>query len=77
MKLKKNIAAADFLNQVDYCQGDIYYKTSEGDQLNLKSQLSKYLFLVAVNAPDSANLSEGEIVVNQSDYELLKEYLDA
>ena len=42
--------------------------------LNLKSQLSKYLFLVAVNAP---SLSGGEIEVSDIDYQLLKEYLDA
>ena len=74
MKLKKEVSSADFLNQVDGCQNDVFYKTAEGDMLNLKSQLSKYLFLVAVNAP---SLSGGEIEVSDIDYQLLKEYLDA
>ena len=74
MKLKKEVSSADFLNQVDGCQNDVFYKTAEGDMLNLKSQLSKYLFLVAVNAP---SLSDGEIEVSDIDYKLLKEYLDA
>ncbi|SCP98861.1 hypothetical protein [Anaerobium acetethylicum] len=77
MKLKKEVSSADFLNRVDQCEGNIFYKTDEGDQLNLKSQLSKYLFLVAVNAPSSASLGEGEILFSDSDYKLLKEYLDA
>lgn len=77
MKLKNGVSFADFLNQVDQCEGEVFYKTIEGDQLNLKSQLSKYLFLVATNAPEHASLSDGEILFSETDYELLKEYLDA
>ncbi len=77
MKLKKEVSFADFLNRVDQCEGEVFYKTIEGDQLNLKSQLSKYLFLVATNAPESASLSDGEILFNEMDYEVLKEYFDA
>ena len=74
MKLRKNISYTDFLDRVDKCENDVFYKTLEGDIINLKSQLSKYLFLVAINAP---GLSEGEIEMNGDDYRMLEEFLDA
>ena len=77
MKLKKGVSTAAFIHCVDKCQEDVIYETMEGDRLNLKSQLSKYLFLVAVNHPDAINLSDGTILCDSEDFPVLEAYLDA
>lgn len=74
MKLKATVSPAEFLQRVDQCAGEVLYKTDEGDILNLKSQLSKYLFLIAVNAPESAALRCGEISCGTEDYEILRPF---
>ena len=66
-----------FLKVLDSCEGEVYLMTRDGDRLNLKSQLSKYLFLVAVNSEDSAGLREGVIRCEPEDAAILQEYLDA
>ena len=76
MRLKVTILPAEFLQCVDQCAGEVLYKTSEGDILNLKSQLSKYLFLIAVNAPETAALRCGEISCEPEDYEILKPFFE-
>ncbi len=42
---KPQINIAEFLHAVDLCEETVLFETQEGDQLNLQSQLSKYLFL--------------------------------
>ena len=74
MRLKDNISSAEFLQCVDQCAGEVLYKTDEGDILNLKSQLSKYLFLIAVNAPEAATLRCGEIICQAQDREILQPF---
>ena len=77
MKLKKGVSASSFIHRVDECQRDVIYETNEGDRLNLKSQLSKYLFLVAVNHPDAISLNDGTILCDSEDFPVLEEFLDA
>ena len=74
MRLKDNVSPAEFLQRVDQCAGEVLYKTSEGDVLNLKSQLSKYLFLIAVNAPETAALRHGDITCEEADLDILKPF---
>lgn len=74
MRLKDNVSPADFLRCVDRCAGEVLYKTQEGDILNLKSQLSKYLFLIAVNAPQAAALRCGDITCEEADLDILKPF---
>lgn len=74
MRLKNNVSPAEFLRCVDQCIGKVLYKTREGDILNLKSQLSKYLFLIAVNAPETASLRCGEITCGTEDYKILRPF---
>ncbi len=59
MKLKRNISYADFLQEARICKNEIWFVTKEGDQLNLKSVLSEYLFLSA--AVSSTLIQNGEI----------------
>ena len=76
MRLRLDISLPDFLRCVDTCAGEVVYSTPEGDQLNLKSQLSKYVFLAAVDRKDSAILLSGIVVCSDStDYNILMSYL--
>lgn len=48
MKLTNVTNVESFFEAVDKCQGDVYLTTQEGDRLNLKSQLTKFLTLSTV-----------------------------
>ena len=74
MRLKDTVSTAAFLQQVDRCAGEVQYKTESGDILNLKSQLSKYLFLIAVDAPEAASLCAGKIICSAEDYAFLQPF---
>ena len=50
MKLKADVSLPEFLRKANLCEGDVFFETPEGDCLNIKSQLSKYVFLAAVNS---------------------------
>ena len=76
MKLNHTADLPAFLLQTDRCVGDVHYTTPEGDCLNLKSQLSKYIFLAAANARSAALLLSGDIACSMAeDLEILKPYL--
>lgn len=77
MKLKQCSDLAGFLNTVKMCRGEVYYHTTEGDILNLKSQLSQYLFLAVLSSKNTVPaISEGEIVcANSTDYAQLSAFL--
>lgn len=44
MRLKENVTVSEFLKQIQLCRGNVEFRTPEGDCLNLKSEMSKYLF---------------------------------
>ena len=48
MKLKENIDYSEFFRSVQKCAGEVLLVTPEGDQLNLKSTLSQFVFAAAV-----------------------------
>lgn len=75
MKLKPKIDLVDFLNSVQDCKNDVYFNSADGDQLNLKSLLSQYIF---TSVKDNHQLIKtGEIVCkNEQDCELLCKYLE-
>lgn len=74
MHLLADCDISAFIAAVKKCDGDIFFKTSEGDSLNLKSMLSQYLF--ASISGNASFMAEGEVVCeNPSDYEKLAEYL--
>lgn len=62
MKLNNANSLPAFLQAVDQCLGDVIFRTPEGDVLNLKSQLSKYVFLAAAASPQLHLISEGEVI---------------
>ena len=48
MKLTNVTNVESFFEAVEKCQGDVFLTTQEGDRLNLKSQLTKFLTLSTV-----------------------------
>ncbi len=75
MKIKKGIDINAFLDTIKKeCEGSVYYKTVEGDQLNLKSLLSQYILISIVDNPELAD--NGIVDCSQEqDYTLLEEFL--
>lgn len=50
MKLTTELDLPAFFHAVRSCKGNITYRTAEGDLLNLKSQLSQYVFAAAFSS---------------------------
>lgn len=74
MTIKESSDIPAFLKQVKKCDGDVFFKTEEGDNLNLKSVLSTYVFAVLMQNPEL--IQTGKIVCeNERDYKLLHSYL--
>lgn len=75
MKLKQNIDYREFLFTVRKCTGEVFYKTSSNDSLNLKSILSEYVFITASHSDDIPldGFIECEL---DSDYCLLSNFLE-
>lgn len=73
MKLKNIKNLEDFFETVDKCNGDVYLTTKEGDRLNLKSQLTKYITLAALC--QTTVISEMDLEVSDpEDMALLVDY---
>ncbi len=71
--LKNNTDLTEFVRCVQDCRADVFFVSEEGDRLNLRSELSKYLF---VTASARGLLSNGTIECqNREDYVLLREFL--
>lgn len=74
IKLKNKINLIDFLNAAKKCQNDISFLTTEGDCLNLKSQLTEYIFLAVASHEDF--LKQGYVqLTNPADLEKIKEFI--
>lgn len=73
MKLKKDINTASFLQAVQSCSGDVCFVTPEGDNLNLKSALSRLVF-TAVIAGKLQEIDGCITVQNTHDAALLHAY---
>ncbi len=71
MKLQKEVSLSDFMRAVKQCRGEIYFKTVEGDLLNLRSTLSAYIFMAAVSDTARDYLLDGEVICNDTADELL------
>lgn len=75
MKIKKNIDVAAFLESVRKCEGNVYFKTIEGDMLNLKSLLSQYILVSII---DNDELMENGVIdcSKGADVAILEQYLE-
>ncbi len=74
MRLKENTDLIEFIKKVKKCRRDVFFRTAEGDCLNLRSTLSQYLFLVM---PENRELLQNGTIECQeaSDYRMLEGYL--
>ncbi len=57
MKLRPDVDVVDLMRRVARCEGDVFFDTSDGDHLNLKSALCQYVF--GVLAEDSDSMENG------------------
>lgn len=74
MTIKEFSDIPAFLSQVKSCSGDVFFKTDEGDSLNLKSMLSTYVFAVLMQNPEL--MQNGKVICeDKRDHELLQSYL--
>ena len=71
--LKPKIRMADFILAAGHCEGNVTFETGEGDVLNLKSELCKYIFLAV--SLDSKCLESGKIICSPQDAALLADYV--
>ena len=74
MHINPNINILNFLKQVQKCNGEVLFETSEGDRIALKSTLSQYIVFTIVSNP--ALLQSVTIRFEQDeDIKLLKNFL--
>lgn len=74
-RLKANISLSDFFADAQSCMGTVYFVTEDGDQLNMKTTLSQFLFSTTVS--NSTEPIEGKIHCSvERDYERLAKYLE-
>ena len=74
MKLNPSANIPHFLQAVYDCQGDVYFTTPEGDNLNLKSALSQFVF-AAVIAGQLKDLHGDIQLKDERDLPILQGYL--
>ena len=75
MKFKKDVNFRKFFQTMKKCKGDVLFCTLEGDQLNLSSTVSKFIFST-INQHEGM-LEGGNVVCRcKEDEETLKEFLE-
>ncbi len=73
MRLKEGIDLVAFVRRVKECKGDVFLETEEGDQLNLKSALSQYVFVVLTEQREI--LRNSIVACDPEDQEKLAEFV--
>ena len=74
MKLKKDADIPEFMNVVrDSCRGDGYYESRDAN-IDLKSELSRFVFMTVVN--DAGSNVQGRVYcTDENDYKVLGGFL--
>lgn len=74
MKLNPKCDFSFFLAAIEGCAGDVLFTTTDGDMLNLKSELCRYIF--AVVAANPSILEKGDLICkDKSDFAKLQPFL--
>lgn len=74
MKLKENVDLSALLAAAESCSGDVFFHTHDGDILNVKSLLSRY---VVVSVCKPGELQHSRVVcTNEDDYNVLADFLE-
>lgn len=75
MRLKDGFDIHSFVKATENCTGQIFFHTSEGDILNIKSLISEYL-MVSILCNKSL-LKDSQVICTQDeDYQVLKDFLE-
>ena len=74
MKIDPNANISNFIAAVQTCRGDVWFTTPEGDELNLKSALSQFVF-TAVAAGALKELNGSIRLKDEADRPLIERYL--
>ncbi|MDO4623222.1 MAG: hypothetical protein Q4B22_09750 [Eubacteriales bacterium] len=74
MKLRKEIDIPAFMKAVSSCKGDVIFDSGNGDALDLKSELCRYIFFTVEADEKLRNTGMIQCSLNE-DYEKLKDYL--
>lgn len=64
MKVYDITNVEEFLKKVEECKGTVELVSGEGDRLNLKSQLTKYIALAQIFGEDS-KIKEMDLVMSE------------
>lgn len=74
MKLRQAVDISAFLASTEKCSGDVFLHTPQGNILNVKSLLSRY---VVVSVCKPGELQKAKIVcTNDEDYTVLSDYIE-
>jgi len=74
MKLRPDIDILTFFDAIRHCKGDVFFKTNEGDILNLNSALSRFIFITIMETRNF--LTNGNIECTElDDMSILSEYV--
>ena len=71
--LRSSIDAVELLNTAAGCIGEVILYTAAGDEIDLKSELSKYVFLMAAAKPDMLEDAKVTLSADQ-DLELMERF---
>ncbi len=75
LRVKIGVNMSDLLHAIHHCAGEVLFHSTDGDVLNLKSELCRYLFVFKVSNQDF--VCSGRIECeNPNDIPLLNDYLE-
>ncbi len=75
MKLKEGFEMAAFMDVAKNCTGDVFFHSTEGDIINLKSLLSQYVLASIARKPKL--LDNAQVVCTKDeDYTRLADFLE-
>ncbi len=74
MRLKESISSVELFMAIDSCAGDVLLCTPEGDVLNLRSKLCRYIFAMAAAEKDFFRDAQVDCK-DPSDYGVLSKFL--
>lgn len=74
MYLKEDTDVTKFLTAVSHCEGDVHFCTKDGDRLNLKSELMRFVFVAQMR--NQVFLYESSIeLMKTSDFPTIADYV--
>lgn len=65
MKLNPQCDFSNFLTTIENCNSDVFFATTDGDLLNLKSELCRYVFAIVMATPSL--LERGHLICNDKE----------